>query len=129
MRARFRGSWEVLSRRSEGEVEAGRRVLEERQVRDDEAVAGTAEEDPDERQRQPEGAEQGEEDDRGLPLRRPRRGQVAAVDERDERGTDEDEQRGEHARDRRVEVGEELLKPEEVPRRFGDGRRDVAVRE
>ena len=41
-------------------MEAGRGVLEERQVRDHEAVARAPEEDPDEGQDQPEGARLGE---------------------------------------------------------------------
>src|SRR5437773_4306369 len=114
---------------SEGEMEAGRGVLEERQVRDDEAVARAAEEDPDERQDQAERAEQGEQDDRGLALGRPGRGEVAAIDVGNERGADEDERRGEDTGDRRMEVGEQLLEPEEVPRRLGHGRRHVAVRQ
>src|SRR6478736_6132871 len=108
-------------------MEAGRGVLEERQIRDHEAVARAPEEDPYERQDQAEGAEEREEDDRGLALGRPRRGQVAAVDVRDEPGPDEDEQRRQDAGYRRMEVGQQLLETEEVPRRLGDGRRDVAV--
>src|SRR3954471_15248440 len=109
-----------LAQGSEGEMEAGRGVLEERQIRNDEAVAGAAEEDPDEGQDQPEGAEQGEQDDRGLPLGRPGRGQVAAIDVRDEAGPDEDEEGRQHAGYGRVEVRQELLKAEEVPRRLRD---------
>ena len=67
--------------------------------------------------------------DRGLALRRPDRVDVPAVDVRDQRRADEDEERHQDAGDRRVEVGQQLLEPEEVPRRLGHGRRDVAVRE
>src|SRR5438093_12168820 len=118
MRARSKESFGFPSRDlgwSEGEVEAGRGVLEERQVRDDEAVAGAAEEDPDERQRQAEGAEHREEDDRRLPLRRSGRRQIPSVDVRDEPRADEDEERRQHARDGRVEVSQQLLEAEEVP--------------
>src|SRR3954451_5395799 len=111
--------------RSEREVEAVRAVLKERQIRDDEAVARTAEEDADERDDEPEHAEQGEQDDRRLALRRSRREYVAAVDVRDERRADEDERGHEDAGDGRVEVGEHLLEAQEVPRRLGHGRRDV----
>ena len=51
------------------------------------------------------------------------------VDVRDEGRADEDERRGQHAGDRRVEVGQQLLETEEVPGRLGDGRRDAAVGE
>src|ERR671912_231423 len=86
---------------SEGEVKARRPDLEELEVRDDERVAGTPEEDPDEGDEEPEDGEQREQD----------------------------EGRDEHARHRRMEVGEQLLQAQEVPRRLGDRGRHVAVRE
>src|SRR3954449_1989210 len=112
---------------SEGEVEARRPDLEELQVRDDERVAGASEEDPDEGDEQAEPAEHREQDDRRLALARPDRLEVAAVDERDQRRADKHERRHEDAGDGRVEVGEQLLQAKEVPRRLGDGGRDVAV--
>src|SRR4051794_33940066 len=102
---------------SEGEVEARRPDAEELQVRDDERVAGTAEEDPDEGDEQAEGAEQREQDDRRLPLRRAHGEDVGAVDERDQGRADEHEGGREDAGDGRVKVREELLQAEEVPRR------------
>src|SRR3954451_16977417 len=86
-----------LAQGSEGEMEAGRGVLEERQIRNDEAVARAAEEDPDGRQDQPERTEQSEQDDGGPQLGRPGRGQIAAIDGREEAGADEDEEGRQHS--------------------------------
>src|SRR5215207_7936757 len=112
---------------SEGEVKAGRPDLEEVEIRDDERVAGPPEEDGDEGDEQAEAAEQREQDDGGLAVARANSEHVAAVDVRDEGGADEHEGRHEDARDGGVEVREQLLEAEEVPRRLRDRRRDIAV--
>jgi hypothetical protein len=59
-------------------------------VRDDERVAGAAEEDADECHDEAEAAEHREQHHGGLALRRPNREQVAPIDVRDERGTDQE---------------------------------------
>src|SRR6478672_3370694 len=102
------GSFEGLS---QCEMEAGAG-----HIRNDERVARATEEDADERHDESEAAEESEQHDRGLALRRPRGKDVSAVDIWDECRTDEHERRHQDACDRRVEVGEKLLEPEEVPR-------------
>src|SRR5688572_10136247 len=110
--------WYGSSMPSEGEVEPVRAVLEERQVRDDEAVAGAPEEDPDEGDHQAQRAEQREQDDGGLPLGGARREDAAAIDVRDQPRADQHEARDEDAGHRGVEVGQQLLEAQEVPRRL-----------
>ena len=100
---------------------------EELEVRDDERVAGTPEEDRDECQEQPERAQQREQHDGGLPIRGTVGVDVAPVDERERDPAEGHERRHHHARHGGMEVGEQLLQPEEVPGGLGDRRRDVAV--
>src|SRR6266498_5307700 len=101
--------------------------MESRRVdeRDHEAVARTTEEDTDERDDQAERTEQREQHHRGLALRWPEGEQVAPIYVRDQGSADQHEDRAERPGDRRVKVGQQLLEAEEVPRRLGDGRRNV----